>query len=356
MLEIPGYRIEDKIAEGGMASVYRAVQESLQRPVAIKVLHDRDEPGFSQRFMAEGRIVATLRHPAIITIYDIGIAGGRPFIAMELVEGGDLERRIAAGLQPEQALAILRRLVLALDYVHGQGVVHRDIKPGNILFRQDDEPLLGDFGIAKQMDIDLKLTRDDLALGSPYYLSPEQGQGKPVDGRSDIYSLGILLYEMLSGRPPFRGKTPMDLMLQHLREPLPPLKKSLRPFQPLLEQMTAKEPMQRPRDCATLLRALDSLESALAQLPAPPSPKARPKAQARAPAPDAQRPRRPMRLWWVAGLLFIVFLLLNGPHHLLVLTGLTQPATPGTPRIHWQGKEASATPPRATPRPPPARP
>lgn len=354
MLEIPGYRIEDKIAEGGMASVYRAVQESLRRPVAIKLLHERDDPGFSQRFMEEGRIVAALKHPGIITIYDIGIAEGRPFIAMELVEGGDLEARIAAGIKPPRALAILRQVAATLDYVHGQGVVHRDIKPGNILFRRDDAPLLGDFGIAKQIDVDLKLTRDDLTLGSPYYLSPEQVQGNKVDGRSDLYSLGILLYEMLTGRPPFRGKTPMDIMLQHLQQPLPPLRKSLRQFQPLLERMTAKEPKQRPRDCAALLRALDELEAGAASTPAP-APKASAKAQA--PPSSPQPPRRSLRLWLVAGLLFAAFLLLNGPRHLLLLTGLTQPAGGARgPNIQWQGLEASGNRRPIARRPAPERP
>lgn len=258
-MEIPGYRIEEKIAEGGMAAVYRAIQESLMRPVALKVLKEADDPSFSRRFLEEGRIIAALRHPNIITIFDIGVAAVANFISMELVEGGDLDDRIEAGLKPEEAIAIIRKLAECLQFVHGKGVVHRDIKPGNILFRADAEPLLTDFGIAKQLNAKNKLTLDGTALGSPYYLSPEQSQGKKVDGRADIYSLGIVLYEMLTGKLPFEGKAPIDTILMHLQEPLPRLRKSLHHFQPLLDRMTAKDPKGRYRDCAALLLALDGL-------------------------------------------------------------------------------------------------
>ncbi|MBU0500750.1 MAG: protein kinase [Gammaproteobacteria bacterium] len=258
-MEISGYSIEEKIAEGGMATVYRAIQESLMRPVALKVLKDADDPSFSRRFLEEGRIIAALRHPNIVTIYDIGVADGVNFISMELVEGGDLDDRIEAGIKPEEALAIIRKLAECLGFVHGQGVVHRDIKPGNILFRSHGEPLLTDFGIAKQLHAKNKLTLDGTALGSPYYLSPEQSQGKKVDGRTDIYSLGIVLYEMLTGKLPFAGKAPIDTILMHLQEPLPRLRRSLQPFQPLLDAMTAKNPKDRYRDCATLLKAISGL-------------------------------------------------------------------------------------------------
>ena len=240
-----------------MAAVYQAVQESLDRPVALKILKETDEPTFSQRFLEEGKTIASLRHPNIITIYDIGIADDTHYISMELMEDGDLDDRIESGIKPAEAIGIVRKLAECLGYVHSKGVIHRDIKPGNILFRSDGEPLLTDFGIAKQLGAKNKLTLDGIALGSPFYLSPEQSQCKKVDGRSDIYSLGIVFYEMLTGRRPFEGKAPIDTILMHLQQPLPKLKKSLAQYQPLLDKMTAKEPKKRFRNCDVLLKALE---------------------------------------------------------------------------------------------------
>lgn len=376
-MEIPGYRIEEKIAEGGMATVYRAIQESLMRPVALKVLKDAEDPSFSRRFLEEGRIIAALRHPNIITIYDIGVADGANFISMELVEGGDLDDRIEAGIKPEEAIAIIRKLTECLGFVHGQGVVHRDIKPGNILFRNDGEPLLTDFGIAKQLNAKNKLTLDGSALGSPYYLSPEQSQGKKVDGRADIYSLGIVLYEMLTGKLPFEGKTPIDTILLHLQEPLPRLRRSLQVFQPLLDNMTAKNPKDRYRDCAALLRAINGLAiSPSAALPgevvakppparpskaqiltqtmtmdvAPAIPVARkavpaptPKPIVAATIPERKRPYRLRRWPWV---IFPLMLLLwfSGPGWWLSLLGLRSAEGPNSSLVFdWrEGRDAGA--------------
>ena len=245
-----------------MATVYQAVQESLERPVALKILKDTDEPSFSQRFLAEGKTIAALRHPNIITIYDIGIVDDIHFISMELIEGGDLDDRIESGIKPKEAVDILRKLAGCLSYVHSKDVVHRDIKPGNILFREDGEPLLTDFGIAKQLGAKNKLTLDGIALGSPFYLSPEQSQCKKLDGRADIYSLGIVFYEMLTGRRPFEGKAPIDTILMHLQEPLPKLKKSLQLYQPLLDKMTDKAAKNRYRNCDALIKAIDKLGEA----------------------------------------------------------------------------------------------
>ncbi|MBF0256483.1 MAG: serine/threonine protein kinase [Gammaproteobacteria bacterium] len=343
--QIPGYRIEALIAEGGMARVYRALQESLQRPVALKLMQAAADPSDNRRFLEEGRTVAALRHPGIVTVYDIGSAGDQHFISMELVEGGDLESRIGKGMAEAQALQILRQIAICLDYVHAQGVVHRDIKPANILFRDEATPLLSDFGIAKQLQRDLKLTQADLALGSPYYLSPEQAQGLKIDGRSDIYSLGIVLYEMLSGKLPFRGKEAMDTILLHLNQPLPPLKKSLAHLQPLLERMTAKQPKERFRNCAQLLKALDQLPAASPQRqtraqPTPKAPAAARPAPQQAPQ-QSQPPGASLRPWFIAAALLLPFVLLDGPSHLLRLAGLIAPAAESELDIRWQGEPSS---------------
>lgn len=257
--KIPGFLIKRRIAEGGMATVYLAEQESLARPVALKILKQPGNPAFSKRFLSEGRTLASLRHQNVVTIHDIGIVKDQHYISMEYVEGGDLASAIERGFKPNEALRIVRQLAGCLSFVHKQGVVHRDIKPANILFREDGIPLLSDFGIAKQLNSDLKLTLEGTALGSPHYLSPEQGQGQKVDGRSDIYSLGIVLYEMLTGQPPFKGKTPIEAVMLHVQKPLPPLKRSLTAFMPLLERMTAKKPSDRFRNCAELEKAIGEL-------------------------------------------------------------------------------------------------
>lgn len=256
-LQIPGYDIQRQLAEGGMAAVYLAIQTSLDRPVALKVLKNTDNPSFSERFLDEGRTVAALAHPNIVTIYDIGIVGDIHFISMEYVDGGDLEARIRQGLSPAQALDITRQLAACLKFVHQHSIVHRDIKPGNVLFRRDDTPLLTDFGIAKQLQSDSHLTQDGTAIGSPYYLSPEQSKGDEVDARTDIYSLGILVFEMLAGHRPFEGKTPIETILKHHKQPLPALTGYVARYNGLVARMAAKEPGKRFTDCGALLAFLD---------------------------------------------------------------------------------------------------
>ena len=187
-MKIPGYEIEGKLGQGGMAVVYLAVQESLQRPVALKVLNPlfSDDPQFSERFLREGRIVASLTHNNIITIHDIGIAEDFHFISMEYLDGLDLKGRMKAGLTLPQAVAHTRTICQALSFAHSRRFVHRDVKPANILFRDDDTLLLSDFGIAKNLDGSSDITVTGTPMGSPHYLSPEQAQGLEVE-RSHRY-------------------------------------------------------------------------------------------------------------------------------------------------------------------------
>jgi len=258
---IPGYRVEGLIGSGGMASVYLAIQESLERPVALKVLDDPESPEYQERFLNEGRIVASLTHANIITVHDIGVASRHLYISMEYVEGGDLRRKIRSGMAPEEAFHIVERIGSALQLAHYRGVIHRDVKPANILFRPDGTPLLADFGIAKDHHSDSGLTMDGSVVGSPYYLSPELARAQGIDGRADIYSLGIILYEMLVGEKPFKGESAVDTIFKHLNEPPPELPEELVRLQYFLDKMLAKIPSGRFPDMGALLDEVHTLQA-----------------------------------------------------------------------------------------------
>jgi len=263
-MEIPGYKIQHRVGKGGMATVYLAIQESLDRSVVLKVL-DINEPTASEtlieRFLSEGRIVATLNHPYIITIFDIGIANDSLYISMEYIDGGDLKTRMELPITPDDALDYIAKIGSGLDAAHKLGVVHRDIKPGNIMFRDHDTPLITDFGIAKQTDsIDSDLTATGLFLGSPNYVSPEQADGIAIDGRTDIYSLGCMFYEMLTGKKPYLAATVFDVIIQHKQSPVPVFEDGLEEFQPLLNKMMAKNRDERFEDAATMVESIIKLQ------------------------------------------------------------------------------------------------
>lgn len=262
-MEIPGFKIERLIGEGGMASVYLAMQESLDRLVALKVLKKFDSPLQAKRFLYEGRIIASLNHRNIITIYDIGAIGDQYYIVMEYLERGSLADRIAAGMQPQDILDLMENIAGCLDFIHRKGIIHRDIKPGNILFHKDGTVKLTDFGIAKQIDDDQNLTMDGSTFGSPYYLSPEQAAGHPLDARSDIYGLGIVFYEMLTGRKPYVQDSHIETILSHLTHPIPIFPDELSGYQKLLECMIAKNPNDRVASAQHLLELIGNLRHSL---------------------------------------------------------------------------------------------
>ena len=260
--KIPGYRVDKVLGKGGMATVYLATQMSLGRPVSLKVLNDPETPQFFERFFNEGRCVARLSHSNLVTIYDIGQGDGFYYIAMEYLPGGDLKARIAQGMKPGQALKILSRLASCLAYVHSQGVIHRDIKPSNILFRADGTPVLADFGIAKLIQTDNDLTVTGTVMGSPHYLSPEQAQGmRKLDGRSDIYSLGVVLFEMLVGHKPYTADSFAATLMAHIKKPIPKLPEDLALYQPLLNRLLAKKPEDRFQSGTELSKNVQQLRN-----------------------------------------------------------------------------------------------
>lgn len=261
---IPGYTLKRKLGQGGMAAVFLAVQESFGREVAIKLLVPAlaKEPDFAERFMREARTMAQLTHPNIIVVHDVGVANGLHYYAMAFHNSGDLTHRIRnGGVAVQEALRITRQMADALAYAHEQGIVHRDIKPDNVLFRErDDAAILTDFGIAKSLNNDEnQLTQAGATVGTPKYMSPEQARGQRLDGRADLYSLGCVLYEMLTGQPPFLAEEAVTLAIKHCQDPIPRLRGELARLQPLIDRLLAKEPAQRHRNGHELAEELDRL-------------------------------------------------------------------------------------------------
>ena len=246
--DIPDYKIESTLGRGGMASVYKARHLRLDRPVALKVMHtdlaDRD-PQFSERFLREARIAANLSHPYLVQIYDVNKHKQYHYIAMEFVNGGDLEDRMKSPINHEELLQIIVQIAGGLDYAHQQGYVHRDIKPANILFRGNGEALLSDFGIAKAMDSTTQLTELGSVIGTPSYMSPEQAEAKTLDGRSDLYSLAVMVYQILVGKLPYNSDSSLSIAIMHINNPIPTLPEPLATLQPFINKGMAKDPNER---------------------------------------------------------------------------------------------------------------
>ncbi len=244
-MKIPGYKLVEEISSAGAATVYLGVQLSLNRKVAIKVLNQFDNPSMSQRFLEEGHTIAGLNHRNIVTIYNVGRVKKYHYIAMEFLERGSLATKIKRGMSVNSILNVMESIGGCLEYAHKRGIVHRDVKPTNILIHKDGTPKLTDFGIAKNIERDQEITLDGSALGSPYYLSPEQSQGKTVDSRSDLYSLGIVFYEMLTGQKAYVEDSDIQTIIAHINKPVPELPKKFARYQTLLNNLLAKSPDDR---------------------------------------------------------------------------------------------------------------
>jgi eukaryotic-like serine/threonine-protein kinase len=252
------YELRRLLGRGGMAEVWAAHDRTLGREVAIKLLLDRfrEDAGFIQRFQDEARHVARLNHPNLVAVYDTGTDRGQPYFVMELVEGRSLQEAIAAGgLTEDRALEVCADVCAALQYAHDRGLVHRDIKPGNILLAEDGTVKVTDFGIARAIDSDT-VTRTAAVLGTAAYLSPEQAQGLEIDERSDLYSLGVVLYEALTGRQPFQGESAVTVAYQHVQEPPRPPREWTGDISPASEAVAmralAKNPANRYPSAAAM--------------------------------------------------------------------------------------------------------
>ena len=261
--EIPGFRILKTLGRGGMAQVYLGLQESMEREVAIKVMLPQllVDPSFGDRFLREARIAAKLAHPHIVAVIDVGVSGDLYYMAMEYHPGGDLKGRIRKGLGHKDAIRIMKEIASALDYANSNGFVHRDIKPDNILFSRSGSAVLSDFGIARAANSGTQLTATGSVVGTPHYMSPEQAQGKPVDGRADLYSLGVMFYQMVVGGVPFDGDSAMSIGIKHIRDPIPQLPAHLVKYQGFLDKLLAKDPDDRWQTGADVVRMLEVLEA-----------------------------------------------------------------------------------------------
>lgn len=246
-----------------MALVYEAIQNSLHRKVALKVLSPAlvADQEFCQRFLEEGKTVARLSHQNIVTIYDIGHHENNYFMSMEFINGGNLRTRIEGGMDEREVIQVARQIARALGYAHDHGFLHRDVKPHNILFREDGVAVLSDFGIAKNLSENSELTRTGKSLGSPLYMSPEQIRNESLDVRSDLYSLGVVIYQMLTGYAPYLASTAESTTRMHLSCPVPDLPPEMSKFQPLIRRLLAKRRNNRFLNAWELIESLDGIIS-----------------------------------------------------------------------------------------------
>jgi hypothetical protein len=263
---IRGHRCIRQVGSGGMCKIYLAESERAGTLVVLKVFSQ--VPDVSDRFVSfdrfiqEYEIVAGLNHKNIVRIYDLGVADDHAYIAMEHFPAGDLRQRMLKGpLTPATALGFLRQIASALDAIHSVGVLHRDLKPANVMLRADDTVSLIDFGLAKANENDISLTGTREIFGTPYYMSPEQGHAEIIDARSDLYSLGVVFYEMLIGRKPYNGATAMEVIYKHKRAELPEIASEFARYEGVLRRLLAKSPDQRYQTAGELLAALSTLKA-----------------------------------------------------------------------------------------------
>jgi class 3 adenylate cyclase/CheY-like chemotaxis protein/tRNA A-37 threonylcarbamoyl transferase component Bud32 len=263
---INGYRVLKKIAEGGMSSVYLAQTQPPVRKVVLKVLKGRrnDDEGLWRRFFQECAILSGIQHPNVVRIYDQGFGEELAYLAMEYLGRGTLRDLMQGGVTPRQALSLLSQAAGGLAEIHRVGIVHRDIKPANLMLRDEGVLVLTDFGVAKRLDASSSQTSHGEILGTPNYISPEQAQGSEVTPGSDLYSLGVIFFEMLTGHRPFTGGTLTEILAQHISAPVPRLPEELAEHQCLVDGMLAKRPAERFESADSLLAMIDEVWTRLA--------------------------------------------------------------------------------------------
>jgi serine/threonine protein kinase len=339
--KIGRYEIIEEIGRGGMATVFKAYDPRFKREVALKVLPPQflHDPTFRARFEREAQTLAAIEHPAIVPVYDYGDEAGQPYLVMRYMQGGSLSDQLRKGaLTLQESSRILARLAPALDEMHARGIIHRDLKPGNILFDQYHNAFITDFGIARLAEATTTLTGDSI-VGTPAYMSPEQARGdSDIDGRSDIYALGAILFEMLTGKQPYQATTPMGIVMKHITEPVPRIREVNADLPPacdlLIDRAMAKDRTQRFQTVGELVSAQEAILEGKPSLvsPSPPvqekpqpvpssslSTSARPVLHTptplEKPSPDIKKGRKIRPLYWVivaASLVFIGVICLAG--------------------------------------------
>ncbi|MCA2997949.1 MAG: protein kinase [Rhodocyclaceae bacterium] len=248
-ISVPGYETVRTLGEGASSKVLLAKHLHTGDQHALKLARLPDRSGEQRevinRFLTEYSMLVRISHRNVARVFEHGLVENYLYIGMEYLPGGDLRLDIDAGMAPKRAQKYAEQIAAALGAIHGAGIIHRDLKPANILMRMTGEAVLADFGIAKQIGSGLALTQNNIALGTPYYMSPEQATASPLDVRSDLYALGVLLFEMLTGRPPYLAPTSVEIMAMHVNAAVPMLPEKFAPFQPVLRRLLAKEPGDR---------------------------------------------------------------------------------------------------------------
>ncbi|MCK5055215.1 MAG: serine/threonine protein kinase [Candidatus Aminicenantes bacterium] len=264
--EIPGYFVKKTLGEGGIAKVYLALREKSNQQVALKVLDPKlhnGEKSITRRFLREIETITGLNHPNIITIHDSGSVDSYYYLVMEYLQKSLRDKIKTAKDSPfdQRDLIMIKQVASALHYAHKKGIIHRDIKPTNIMFRTDGTPVLVDFGLAKLKNAAERLTQTGITVGTPDYMSPEQIEGLELDGRADFYSLGVIFYELLVGDVPYKAHNYVTLALKHLKKKVPRLPRDLKHYQPLLDKMMAKDREERVPDGDTLIKLIDQFRN-----------------------------------------------------------------------------------------------